>query len=142
MIENKPNEITVIYNSEKHDDKKARGYAESLHDYTVKTLDLAREPITETQLAQLAEKMNVHVRDLIDTTYGDYAQPSHNELPDLDEGSYFKMMARNPMIISTPILIIGNKAQKFGSGYNIIQEDFSYGLDNPGHGNIEEKKDR
>ena len=57
MLDNQAREITLIYHSEKTDDKKARGYVESLPDVTIKTLDLAREAITETQLAQLADKI-------------------------------------------------------------------------------------
>ena len=37
----------------------------------IKTLDLAREKITETQLAQIADKMQVPIEELVDITYDD-----------------------------------------------------------------------
>ena len=65
MIENQPNELTLIYHSDKADDKKARAFIESVTDYVVKTLDLKRESLTETQLAEIAGKMNVRIELLI-----------------------------------------------------------------------------
>lgn len=55
MIDNKQGELTLVFNSEKPDDRKARGYVESLPSVVVKTLDLSKEAITETQLAQLSD---------------------------------------------------------------------------------------
>ena len=71
MIENEPRELTLIYHSEKSDDKKARAYVESFPSLTIKTLDLARENLTETQLAQIAAKMQVPIEELVDITYDD-----------------------------------------------------------------------
>ena len=71
MIENEPRELTLIYHSEKTDDKKARAYVESLPTLAIKTLDLAREKVTETQLAQIADKMQLPIEELVDITYDD-----------------------------------------------------------------------
>ncbi len=71
MIENEPRELTLIYHSEKTDDKKARAYVESLPSLAIKTLDLAREKVTETQLAQIADKMQLPIEELVDITYDD-----------------------------------------------------------------------
>ena len=61
MIANQPNELTLIYHSDKADDKKARAFVESVTDYKVKTLDLKKESLTETQLVQIANKMDVKI---------------------------------------------------------------------------------
>ena len=55
MIHNEPGELTLIYHSDKQADKKARGYVESLQGFKIKTIDLAKESLTETQLAEIAD---------------------------------------------------------------------------------------
>ena len=71
MIENEPRELTLIYHSGKTDDKKARAYVESFPRLAIKTLDLAKEKITETQLARIADKMQMTIEELVDITYDD-----------------------------------------------------------------------
>ena len=66
MIENQPNELTLIYHSDKSDDKKALAFIELPTDYTVKTLDLKKQSLTETQLAEIAGKMGLAIHQLLD----------------------------------------------------------------------------
>ncbi len=145
MIENKPRELTLIYHSEKTDDKKARGYVESLRDVAIKTLDLAREPITETQLAQLADKIEMPVQDLIDVTYDERAATENNKegLKEMDPTEILTMIKQNPKLLCTPILIIGDRAYKYGSAYHLIKDKMEEGVQsNSSSVNIEEKKNR
>jgi arsenate reductase len=145
MIENKPRELTLIYHSEKTDDKKARGYVESLRDVTIKTLDLAREPITETQLAQLADKIEMPVQDLIDVTYDERADNENNKegLKEMEPTEILTMIKMNPKLLSTPILIIGDRAYKYGSAYHLIKDKMEEGVRTSSNSvNVEEKKNR
>jgi len=122
MIENQPGELTLIFNSDKHDDRKARGYAEALQGFRVKTLDLAKEKITETQLAEIAGKMNVGIEELLDPTYDDHISVHKEGLNMMDRQSMLTLMVNDPKLISTPIAIIGKHAYKFGSGYGFLKE--------------------
>ena len=88
MIENEPRELTLIYHSEKTDDKKARAYVESLPTLAIKTLDLAKEKITETQLAQIADKMQVPIEELVDITYDDRSDCSPENGKHQTNGQY------------------------------------------------------
>jgi len=145
MIENKPRELTLIYHSEKTDDKKARGYVESLPDIAIKTLDLAREPITETQLAQLADKIEMPVQDLIDVTYDERVDTENNKegLKKMDPTEILTMIKQNPKLLCTPILIIGDRAYKYGSAYHLIKDKMEEGVQTSSSAvNIEEKKTR
>jgi arsenate reductase-like glutaredoxin family protein len=139
MIENEPNEITVLFNSNKEDDKKARGYAEALPGYVIKAIDLARESLTETQIAQVAEKMGVRIEDLVDPSYDDHIGVHTEGVKLAAPSDLLTIMAQDPMLLHTPILIVGKRAFKYGSGYNIIKEDFVVGVGNIEHGNIEER---
>ena len=142
MIENQPRELTLIYHSEKADDKKARGYVESLR-VAVKTLDLAREQITETQLAQLADKMQLPIESLIDPTYDDRENTAENKegLKQMDKIQLLTMIKHNPKLLDTPIVILGNRAYKYGTGYNLIREYMGEGVKtSSGAVNAEERK--
>jgi arsenate reductase (glutaredoxin) len=142
MIENQPRELTLIYHSEKPDDKKARGYVESLRT-AVKTLDLARETITETQLAQLADKMQLPVESLIDPTYDDRANTAENKegLKKMDTTELLTLIKHNPKLLDTPIVILGARAYKYGTGYNLIREYMAEGVNSTSKAvNIEERK--
>lgn len=128
MIENQPRELTLIYHSEKSDDKKARGYVESLR-LSVKTLDLAKEALTETQLAQIADKMELPVESLIDTTYYDGSSIEEKaSLKKMDTTQLLTFVKRNPKILHTPILIIGDRAYKYGTGYHLIKDNMAEGV--------------
>lgn len=143
MIDNKPREITLIYHSEKTDDKKARGYVQSLPNVAIKTLDLARDTITETQLAQLADKIEIPVEELLDITYDERADTENNKegLKKMDPTEILTMIKQNPKLLCTPILVIGDRAYKYDSAYHLIKDKMEEGVrTNSNSVNIEEKK--
>jgi arsenate reductase (glutaredoxin) len=145
MIENNARELTLIYHSEKTDDKKARGYVESLRDVKIKTLDLAKDPITETQLAQLADKIDIPIEDLVDVTYDERSNTTDNKegLKKMDKTELLVMIKQNPKLLCTPILVIGNRAYKYGSAYHLIKDKMEEGVrTNSESVNIEEKRSR
>jgi len=139
MIENQPNEITLIYNSDKADDKKARAFAESLPDFVVKTLDLTRDPITETQLAEIANKADARIEDLIDPSYDDHISIHSEGVKVAPPSDMLKIMVNDTKLIATPILIVGSKAYLCNSSYDLIKEDLEVGIRNSKHANAEEK---
>jgi arsenate reductase (glutaredoxin) len=143
MIENEPRELTLIYHSEKTDDKKARGYVESLPTLAIKTLDLAKETITETQLAQIADKMELPIADLVDITYDERSntKPNKEGIKAMDSTELLTLIKHNPKLLATPIIILGDKAYKYGTGYHLIKEFMSEGVKTGSDAvNAEEKK--
>jgi len=141
MINNEPREMTLIYHSDKEDDKKARGYVESLKGYAVKTLDLSKESLTETQIAQLADKMNMGIEELIDPTYDDHISVHKEGLKLMDRQEMLTLMRHDPKLISTPILVVGDKAYKYGTAYELLKEDMVESVGKLKHVNREEKRD-
>jgi len=143
MIENEPRELTLIYHSEKTDDKKARAYVESLPTLAIKTLDLAREKVTETQLAQIADKMQLPIEELVDITYDDRstAVRQTGNIKQMDSGELLILIRHNPKLLATPILIIGDKAYKYATSYHLINEYLDEGVKSVSDAvNPEEKK--
>ncbi len=140
MIHNEKAELTLIYNSDKHEDKKARGYVESLTGFTIKTIDLSKESITETQLAEIAGKMNCGVEDLLDPTFDDHISVHKEGLKLMDRQSLLTLMTHDTKLINTPIAIIGKHAYKFGSGYAFIKEKMAQEVAGLSQSNREEQR--
>lgn len=123
MIENQPNELTLIYHSDKGDDKKARAFVESVTEYKVKTLDLKKYSITETQLAEIADKMGVKIEMLFDPTYQDRFQSQKPLVADaVTDSDLLAILAHEQILIKTPIAIIGKKAYQYDSANEIINK--------------------
>jgi arsenate reductase-like glutaredoxin family protein len=130
MIENEPRELTLIYHSEKTDDKKARAYVESFPSLAIKTLDLARENVTETQLAQIGDKMQVPIAEMVDISYDDRSTVFRQteNIKQMDSGELLTLIRHNPKLLATPILIIGHKAYKYSTSYHLINEYLDEGV--------------
>ena len=139
MLENKSSEVTLIYHSDKPDDRKARGYVESITVSAIKTLDLKRDPITEMQLAEIADKLKSPILSLVDPTYADRAKEV--QASNLSDDDIVRMLANEPILIATPILIVGKKAFRYNSSYELIRlNGLSSGVENIRGANIEERR--
>ncbi len=121
MIDNQPNEITLIYHSDKAEDKKARGFIETISGFKVKTLDLKRDRLTETLLAQIAHMMSISVGLLLDTTYKDRFQSiSRQHLLMVSDSDLLTIMVNEPVLINTPIIIVGKRAYSYSSANELL----------------------
>lgn len=142
MIENQPREITLIYHSEKSGDRKTRAYVETLTQYTVKTLDLKYQKITETQLAEIAAKMKLEATsDLIDKSYADDSQSE--QLAGMKPDDLVIALVHQPLLIKTPVLIIGTHAAQYDSADQILKDiSSSEGVGYATSGNREEQRGR
>jgi len=138
MIENQPNEITLIFHSDKEEDKKTRAYVETVEGFAIKTIDLKREKLTETQLAEVADKLDCRIDDLFDKSYADQVKIS--SLKDLREQDALKLLVHEPILLATPILIIGKHAYQFESSYAFIRESAAItGMRENPAANVEER---
>lgn len=142
MIDNKQRELTLVFNSEKPDDRKARGYVESLPSVVIKVLDLSKEAITETQLAQLSDKLGIPVTDMVDPTYDDTGKAGNKVrvLKEMEGQELLILLAHNTRLLATPILIVGNKAYKFASSYELINQYQALGVKSSAAANTEERE--
>ena len=139
MIENQPNEITLIFHSDKEDDKKTRAYVETIEGFAIKTLDLKREKLTETQLAEIANKLDVGIESLFDEAYSDRVKIG--SVKGLRDQDALKLLAQDPILLATPIIIIGDHAYQFESSYDLIREGATItGIKENPAANVEERE--
>ncbi len=142
MIENQPNELTLIYHSDKAEDKKARAFIETIIGYAVKTLDLKRDKITETQLAEVANKMEVDIQMLFDPTYKDrFKTTNAHTITNASDADLLIILSREPILINTPITIIGKRAFRYSSANEVMIKNLtSDKIASVLSANVEEKK--
>lgn len=115
MIESQSNEIVLIYHSDKEEDQKMKACVEGIEVFGVKSFDLKTERLSEQELEDIAEKLDMNVTDLFDA--GRSSPPK-----DLSKEEALKLLTRDPMLISTPIIIIGEHAYQFESSAEFIRE--------------------
>lgn len=106
-MESNPREVTVIYNMNKRGGREALAYAKQISQH-VQEIDIAQQPLTRTQLAELMQKLNIEVEELIDKTDDQYQD--QYEGADMDENGWLEILVHNPSMIKTPIGILGDKA--------------------------------
>jgi len=117
------NEIQLIYNPESIKDREALSYAASLQDHEVKEMDVTKETFTETQLADLADKLDVALEELIDTASDLYKETFKNQKPDRD--GVLKTLRSQPALLKTPIVMYQNAAHFLDSSMDLIKEDMA-----------------
>jgi len=123
MIENQENELTLIYHSDKAEDKKMLAYVEVLGKYKTKSLNLKRQALTETQLAEIADKMALPITDLLDGSYIDQTPLKNmHQSSMMSKADLLTMLSKNPLLLATPIIIVGVKAYKHKSAFEMIKE--------------------
>lgn len=143
MIENERNEITLIYHSDKNEDRKMLAFVETISTYKIKSLDLKRTLLTETQMAEIAVKMNKPISDLLDDTYMNAIANGKGiqYLKAMSCADILKLIIQNPSFLVTPILIIGQKAYPYASAFAMLKESFSInGVAAIASANTEEKR--
>jgi arsenate reductase-like glutaredoxin family protein len=123
MLSTVKNELTLIYHSAKENDKKARAYCASLPDYKPKMLDLKRDQLTETQLAEIADKMQIPIKELVDASYED-ACMDRTHVKQMSDEDILTVLVGNPEILKTPIVLMGDgRCFHPGSSYDLIREN-------------------
>ncbi len=124
MIENQPKEITLIYHSDKAEDKKARAFIETMKGYTIKTLDLKKDRLTEMQLAGIANKLGVAIDKLFDPTYKDrFKANGTDDIYSASEADLLTILINEPMLINTPITINGKKAFLYAAANELLTKN-------------------
>lgn len=117
-------EIKFIYNSSQIKEREAYGYAKSLDQHYINAIDLDKEFLTERQWAELAKKLNVQVKDLIDQN-NDYYQDILQD-KDFDEHDLLRLMKDHPQIIKTPIIDSAKFARFIKSPYDFNEMDMAF----------------
>jgi arsenate reductase-like glutaredoxin family protein len=120
MMEDRPGEITLIFHSGKEEDRKMRDFVEAIDGFKVNALDLKEEQLSEEDLADIAAKLDVDISDLFDPACADRVEMG--SLKGIQKEHALKLLAHDPMLLYTPIIVIGEHAYQFESSSELIIE--------------------
>jgi arsenate reductase-like glutaredoxin family protein len=120
MNEGRPGEITLIFHSDKEQDRKMRSFLETIEGFEVTAVDLKTENLTQEELIDIASKLDLEINDLFDPLCADQAKIG--SLKGIQKDEALKLLAHDPMLLSTPIIIIGEHAYQFESSSELIME--------------------
>ena len=98
--------ITMFYSSDSIRAKKALAIAKD-EGLRIQKIDILKSKLTGTQIAELAEKLNIKIKDLINQEHPAYHEKFlHHELSGRD---WIKLIQHNPEIMKQPIVLHGDK---------------------------------
>jgi len=123
MFDMKKNEIKFIYNSGKKDDRESYGYVLSLNKHKINELDVARTPMTSTQISELAQKLNIPIIELFDEKSSYYRDNIIGK--DMDENDLLTILKAEVDCLKTPIMIYADKAVVLESKYDTNNIDIA-----------------
>lgn len=99
-------QITVYYNSNSSRAKETLAYAKA-EGLVVQDIDILKTPLTGTQIVELASRLELEVKDLVNQEHPCYK--SEFEPHELSTEDWIKMIRKNPEIMNQPIALRGDK---------------------------------
>lgn len=98
-------QITLFYNSKSKRAKQTLAYAKSAG-LPIQQIDILKTPLTGTQIAELSDRLEISVKDLVNQQHPTYT--SKFEPHDFSSDDWIKMIRHNPEIMKQPIAIRGD----------------------------------
>ena len=131
VISKNKRKATLYYNSESSIGKQCYGYVQA-SEKKVLGIDISKTKVTGTQWVELAENLNLKVKDLIDTNHADFNKIYGDEKPNLESNDWLKVLEKNPKLVQFPILILGENYYRLKSGADFKKylEPSSTGIEN------------
>ncbi len=110
--------VTIIYKGNIRSDKEAFGYATPLRDH-MHDIDITKEPLTSTQIKEIADKLGVEVEAMVDKE-SDIYKEEYNGMS-FDDANWLNILSQKPALLKTPIVFVGEEGQIVESGRDIIK---------------------
>lgn len=98
-------QITLFYNSRSKRAKQTLAYAKA-EGWPILEIDILKTPPSGTQIAELAERLGMEVKELVNQSHPAYT--SKFEPHEFSSEDWIKMIRHNPEIMKQPIAIRGN----------------------------------
>ena len=111
-------QITLYYNSKSSRAKQTLAYAKA-EGLPILEIDILKVPLTGTQLAELAGKLNIEVKDLVNQEHPAYKV--HFDHHEFSTDDWIKMIRHNPEIMKQPIALRGKMSLLIETPTDIIK---------------------
>lgn len=117
-------EIKFIFDSKHINEREALAYAKSLDQHIINPIDLDKEVMTERQWAEIAGKLKVPIKELIDVNNDYYKDELEGK--DFDDQDLLQLITSHPQIIKTPIIHATDYAKFVKSPYDFNEMDMAF----------------
>lgn len=97
-------QITLYYSSKSSRAKQTIAYAKA-EGLPILEIDILKVPLTGTQIVELADKLKIKVKDLVNQEHPSYK--SHFNPHEFSTDDWIKMIRHNPEIMKQPIALRG-----------------------------------
>ncbi len=97
-------QITLFYSSKSVRAKQTLAYAKA-EGWPIQEIDILKTPLTGTQIAELADRLQIEIKDLVNQDHPAYK--SHFEPHDFCSNDWIKMIQHHPEIMKQPIALRG-----------------------------------
>lgn len=118
IFANTDKEITVIYDSNEHIGRQILAYAQT-ENIPIHDVDLAHQKLTPTHWVGLAKRMNIEVKDLVNTEDPDFVK-KFGHVDELSEDDWLKLLVHNPDILRAPIVMKGEKIVMMSNSQDML----------------------
>lgn len=99
-------QITLYYSSKSVRAKQTLAYTKA-EGLPIQEIDILKTRLTGTQIAELADKLNLEIKDLVNQEHPAYKL--HFEPHNFSSEDWIKMIQNNPEIMKQPIALRGDK---------------------------------
>ncbi len=104
---NTDKEITIIHNSNEETGKKIIAYANT-EELPIHEIDLAHGHLSDTHWVEIAKRMGISINELVNKDDSDFMR-KYDDLDDLEDHDWLKMIRNNPDILRAPIVMKGER---------------------------------
>lgn len=115
VISKNDNQLTLYYNGESSIGKQCYAYVQA-SDKAVLGVDISKTEVTPTQWTELAEGLNIKVKDLLGIDHPDFRNIYGEDALSLETNDWLKILEKNPELVQFPVLIFGQKFYQLKSG--------------------------
>lgn len=103
---------TLFFHSESSLGKQSLAYLKS-SDFDIRIIDISETKVTGTQWAEIAEKLNMNLSDLVAKDHPDF-KSNYDTSTKLSSDDWIKVLQKHPKVLCCPVLINGEN-------YHLIQ---------------------
>ncbi len=107
IISTNKGEIKLFYNSESSLGKQIYAYV-TASDKKVLSIDTAKTKVPGSHWTEIAAKLNIPIKELINTQHPDFINIYGKKAIDLDEHDWLKILENNPITLVCPIVAVGD----------------------------------
>lgn len=114
-----PKQIVLFYNSTQKNHREIFAYAESAGKDLL-AIDVSKDKVAGTTWTEIADVMNLRVRDLIHTDHATF-ENKYGKNSNIDCDGAIKVLQKDPEMLIFPIAIEGKKAREIKLYNEIIE---------------------